>query len=198
MIHRNLMSDSQQKLTVLPPGALEEKTIKAPAHVGGPLPRPPPPSKRTARVTTTILLPAEEWNYKLPTTASVMTSLYPSLPDLLDGLIDSFLDCSPSMLFAYLACQVCYLYEYVPELKTASFADRLKYDHRKFHLDSLSGMSTGTVPFANHQRAIREALREGNYTLQPCSASRDNTLLFNQGDQNRLLTAIRQQDSTKR
>ncbi|RDL35685.1 uncharacterized protein BP5553_06297 [Venustampulla echinocandica] len=180
---------------LLPPQTLNENDpTKASTHFTGPPPPPAPPTNRPASATTTILLPAEEWNYKLPPSTDVVTSYYPPLPDLLDALIDSFLDCTPGMLFAHLACQVGYLYQYVSALKSPSFSDQLKYDHRQFHLDSLSGMSTGTVPFAKHQRAIREALREGNYTLQTCSASRDNTYLFNQAEQKRLHTAMRQRD----
>ena len=76
----------------------EDDPTKAPAHFTGPPPPPAPPTKKIARATTTILLPAEEWNYKLPTSTNVVTSLYPPLPELLDALMDSFLDCTPGTL----------------------------------------------------------------------------------------------------
>jgi len=97
-----------------------------------------------------------------------------------DALIDSLLDpCSDeSRLWTYLVFQIGYLYQYTPALKTQSSAKQLKYEHRQFHIDSLSGISTCTVPFALRRRAIREALRLGNYRLWGCSATRDNEDLF--------------------
>jgi len=71
-----------------------------------------------------------------------------------------------------------YLHDYVPALKTRKFVQELRYDNRQYHLDWLSGMSTGTNSFIKHQRAIRDALRQGMYQLQECSASSDNENLF--------------------
>ena len=73
---------------------------------------------------------------------------------------------------------ISYLHDYVPSVKTRDFVQKLRYDHRQYHLDWLAGMSTGTRPFIKHQRAIREALRRGVYQLQECSASSDNEKLF--------------------
>lgn len=57
---------------------------------------------------------------------------------------------------------------------------KLRYEHRQYHLDSLSGMSTGTWPFARHEFEIREKLRQGTWELRDCSAYRDNEDLFGQ------------------
>ncbi|KAF7616200.1 hypothetical protein AFLA_009698 [Aspergillus flavus NRRL3357] len=54
----------------------------------------------------------------------------------------------------------------------------MRYEHRQFHFDVQSGMETGTVPFWEHQRTIRDALLQGQYELRECSASRDNKDLF--------------------
>ncbi|RJE18319.1 hypothetical protein PHISCL_09346 [Aspergillus sclerotialis] len=54
----------------------------------------------------------------------------------------------------------------------------MKYEHRQFHFDVLAGMTSSTFPFRNHQCGIRDALLQGRYELQECSASRDNEALF--------------------
>ena len=154
----------------------------------------PQPSKDLPGQTTTLLLPAADWNFTLLeycANASIDT-FYPPLPALLDALIDSLLD-TPSndtTLQRHLACQVSYLYLYVPVLREKSFAEHLKYEHRQFHFDWLSGMSVGTLPFIAHEHTIRDALRQGKYQLQECSASRDNKALFNQEEQARLLATL--------
>jgi hypothetical protein len=48
------------------------------------------PKQRTSGTTTTILLPASEWNYKFPEPGD--QNFLPPLPALLDGLIDKLLD----------------------------------------------------------------------------------------------------------
>lgn len=106
---------------------------------------------------------------------------FPSLPGLLDALIESWLECpnNDASLSIGLACQISYLYAYVPVLKQqSSFVEQLRYEHRQFHFDVLAGMETGTLPFRRHQRPIRDALRRGEYELQECSAPRDTKELF--------------------
>lgn len=124
--------------------------------------------------TTTILLPAEDWNFSItqPGTKESFTTMIPPLATLLDALIDSLLDChcDNDGLRSHLACLVCYLYDYVPELRKREFAHSLVYDHRQYHMDVLCGMSNGTLPFIRHQRKVRDALREGAIELQECSA----------------------------
>ncbi|KAJ5198981.1 hypothetical protein N7491_000455 [Penicillium cf. griseofulvum] len=152
------------------------------------------PQKRLGTPTSqtiTVLLPAEEWKFPLVTRSrpedaplSLREDLsFPPLPGLLDALIESWLDCpsDDAMLLLHLACQISYLYEYVPALKQPSFAEQMKYEHRQFHFDVLAGMETGTVQFRKHQRAIRDALLQGQYELRECSASRDNEDLFDTG-----------------
>jgi hypothetical protein len=147
--------------------------------------------------TKTLLLPAADWNFTLPDHSEQIfdgsrTPFYPSLPELLDALIDSLLDSPTSnfVLRSHLACQVAYLYSYAPAVKQKSFAKYLKYEHRQYHFDSLSGMTTGTTMFISHQRTIREALRRGEYQLRDCSATRDNEYLFNEGVMARLLKKL--------
>ncbi|KAJ5165222.1 uncharacterized protein N7500_007052 [Penicillium coprophilum] len=144
--------------------------------------------------TITVLLPAQDWKYPLiPDSCSDDVSLaaeslpenlsFPPLPGFLDALIESWLDCpsDDAMLLLHLACQISYLYEYVPALKQLSFAEQMKYEHRQFHFDVLAGMETGTVQFRKHERAIRDALLQSQYELRECSASRDNEDLFDTG-----------------
>ena len=107
-------------------------------------------------------------------------TFFPPLPQLLDALIDSELDVPPGdgMLRLHISCMISYLHDYVPALKIRKFVQELRYDNRQYHLDWLSGMSTGTNSFIQHQRAIRDALRQGMYQLEECSASSDNEKLF--------------------
>jgi hypothetical protein len=143
------------------------------------------------------LLPAADWNFILPDHSEQIfdgsrTPFYPSLPELLDALIDSLLDFPTSnfVLRSHLACQVAYLYSYIPAVKQKSFAKYLKYEHRQYYFDSLSGIPTGTAMFISHQRTIREALRRGEYQFRNCSATRDNEYLFNEGVIARLLKKL--------
>jgi hypothetical protein len=150
---------------------------------------PPPPSKDPPGPTTTILLPASEWNYILPETSD--QSFIPSLPGLLDGLIAKLLDdpLTETMFWRHLSILIGYLYGYAPDLKQKSFAQQLKYEHRQFHYDSLSGMSTGTLPFLRHESKIREALRKGTYQLSDCSADPNDESLFTAKVQARILAS---------
>jgi len=157
---------------------------------------PPPPSKEPSGPTTTVVLPAADWNFTLPEHCQYSfngspTTFFPSLPGLLDALIDSLLDApfNNSMLQGHLACQISYLYLYAA-VKERSFAEHLKYEHRQYHFDSLSVMTTETLQFIDHQRTIRELLRRGKYQLQECSAARDNEDLFNAKVQARILASL--------
>jgi hypothetical protein len=138
-------------------------------------PWPPlPPSKDPPRPTTTVLLPASDW--KLPSEKlllSLTRGFIPSLPDLTDGLIESLLD-SPGYrgLEDHLSVHIAYLYGRVPTLKERSFASELKYENRQFHHDVISGFETGTQRFLDHERQVREELRNGKRQLQECSVAR--------------------------
>lgn len=105
---------------------------------------------------------------------------FPPLAGLLDALIESWLDfpSNGSMLWIFLGCQISYLYAHVPALKERSFAEQMKYEHRQYHFDVLAGMAFGTLPFRRHQRAIRDALLQGQYELRECSAPCDDKELF--------------------
>ncbi|RDW60439.1 uncharacterized protein DSM5745_10897 [Aspergillus mulundensis] len=143
--------------------------------------------------TKTVLLLASDWKVSLTasspfdhvslTLASMVdgvriterlpdkTASFPTLPGLLDALIESWLD-GPSNhnVLHHLAIMLNYLYAYALALKEASFADQLRYEHRQFHYDLLSGMDSSTLLFREHERKIREALLVGEYKLQRCSA----------------------------
>jgi hypothetical protein len=108
------------------------------------------------------------------------TLSFPPLSGLIDALIECWLEGSRNddSVLLHFAVQFNYLYEYAPALKERSFANQMKHEHRQFHSDVLSGMSTA-LPFRKHQRGIRDALLQGCYELQECSAPRDNDGLFN-------------------
>lgn len=188
----------------VPPRVNDEPDAPAPKLQTAPREQSPPllPSQKPPRqTTTTILLPAADWNYTFPDNLPNITSattFYPSLPDLLDALIDNYLDADPDKdrLWTHLGCQVGYLYLYVPAVKERSFASQLKYEHRQFHLDKLSGMSTG-APFTRHQRTIREKLRQGTWELKTCSTERSDETLFNGPVQARLLAAMQEKDRAR-
>jgi hypothetical protein len=154
---------------------------------------PPLPDKLLPGPTTTVLLPAADWNFSLAgvgaeNTKTSMNTVFPPLADLTDALIDSLLDCpsDDDMLYTHLAVQITYLYGWSPELKEKVFAEQLIYEHRQYHLDVVSGMSHGTVPFISHQRTIRDASRQGTHVLQECS----NKALCSREVEARLLAAM--------
>ncbi|KAL2869720.1 uncharacterized protein BJX67DRAFT_320362 [Aspergillus lucknowensis] len=140
--------------------------------------------------TKTVLLLASNWKFPLAADSpldrvpvndhSPSKVSFPRLSGLLDALIESWLvgPTEDATLLVHLACYFNYLYGYVPALKERSFADQMKYEHRQFHFDVLAGMASSTFPFRNHQRGIREALLQGRYQLQECSAPRDAEALF--------------------
>ncbi|KAL4960263.1 uncharacterized protein BDV14DRAFT_211806 [Aspergillus stella-maris] len=116
--------------------------------------------------TRIFLLVALDWKFSL-TTDSVI-ELVPCLiecPTTTYALIETWLD-GPSddaRLLTHLAEQ--------------SSAAQLKYEHRQFHYDILSGMEPGTLPFRKHQLEVREAILRGECELQECSVHCDHDLL---------------------
>lgn len=120
----------------------------------------------------------------------MVQSLYPPLSELLDALIDKLLD-DPLTdgIWDHLSVLIAYLYGYVPALREKSFAEHLKYEHRQFHYDSLSGMASGTLPVIRHEREIRDALREGRFQLCDCSADREDESLFMAKAQARIMAS---------
>ncbi|KAF1355297.1 hypothetical protein BDV97DRAFT_366453 [Delphinella strobiligena] len=145
--------------------------------------------------TDTVLLPVTDWKFKLGAAQAVKispSSIFPPLAGLLDALIESSLDCFADnrALAGHIDLHIAYLYDYVPEIRERTFAESLKYEHRQYHFDVLSGMSSGTIPFNKHQLKIREALRQNTHELQECSASREDEALFNDGVQARLLASL--------
>jgi hypothetical protein len=158
--------------------------------------------------TKTVLLLASDWKFPLTADSPLERVILPNeLPDqklsfpplsgLLDALIESWLD-GPSddaALLIHLACQFNYLYEYAPALKERSFAKQIKYEHRQFHFDVLAGMEASTIPFRKHEREIRDALLQGRYELQECSAPRDNEELFDTWSRVRLPDPVNDQST---
>ena len=143
----------------------------------------------------TVLLPATEWKYRLPDQvhlSSDLASFFPPLPKLVDALVATLLDelSDYSMFHAHIVCQISYLYESVSALQEPDFAWLLAPDHRQYHFDTLSGMETNTIMGLRHQRKIREAIRQGSYKLQECSASRDNEDFFGEKIRARILASL--------
>lgn len=155
---------------------------------------PPPPDKSPPRPMTTVLLPAADWNFSLASVNSANTlvdTIYPPLPDLVDALIDSLLDAPSenSMLRIHLALHIASLYRWSPMLKEKAFAEQLVYEHRQYHLDVLSGMDHGTAQFISHQRKVRLALRQRTRSIQECSAPNDKDL-FSKEVQAKILASM--------
>ncbi|KAE8145897.1 hypothetical protein BDV25DRAFT_170167 [Aspergillus avenaceus] len=128
----------------------------------------------------TVLLPASDWKFAFPWELQQRASYFPSFPEFLDALVESWLDCpfEDPFLLLHLACQIGYLYAHAGALQERAFAKSLKRQHRQFHYDVLAGMVTGTAQFRAHERAVRDAFLQGQYELQECSAYCDNAQLF--------------------
>jgi hypothetical protein len=124
-------------------------------------------------------------------TNTLVDTVYPPLPSLVDALIDSLLDCPSDnhVLQTHLAAEIASLYSWSPMLKEKAFAQQLVYEHRQYHLDVLFGMDHGTVQFISHQRNVREATRQRTHDLQECSAP-DNKDLFTRELQAEILASM--------
>lgn len=165
-----------------------DDTQMTPVWSPGAGPPPPPSELPPPGPTTTILLPASEWNFTFKRSNQ---SFFPPLPELLDALIEKLLNTPlTESIWHHLAVLIAYLYGYAPALREKSFAEHLKYEHRQFHYDYLSGMSTGTLPFIRHERAIRDALQEGKFQLCDCSADSEDESLFTAKVQARIMASI--------
>lgn len=142
-----------------------------------------------------VLLPAADWNYVLPDKIDISQgamAFFPPLSGLLDALIDSMLDapCNSTMLHIHLVCQISYLYEYVAALGKRNFAEKLKPEHRQYHIDVLAGMNTSSISFKEHERKIRDAIKDGAYELRDCSVSKDNEDFFTAGKEADILASM--------
>ncbi|KAI1360244.1 hypothetical protein F5Y08DRAFT_317788 [Xylaria arbuscula] len=133
--------------------------------------------------TSTVLLSATEW--KIPTERLHEASNnhhLPSLPVLANGLITNLLDAPDgSNVAEHLLMMLGYLYDYSSEVKTEGFENCLNLENRQFHLDCISGqLSLWTLPFARHQRQVREDIRQGHHEFRECSVARtpENRSLF--------------------
>jgi hypothetical protein len=155
-------------------GPISQRRLNPPGHatavkIAKPRPGPPPlPSKEPPGPTTTVLLPATDWNVPIEQLRpNGLNTFVPPLALLVDALIDSLLDTpSDTVLKRRLATYIGYLYRYCASLKAQDFAENLKADHRQFHYDKLSRPHSGTIPFFEEQRLIRDAIREGKQKPQ--------------------------------
>lgn len=173
----------QRRLTPPSQDNLEANLPKSNSCTSDLPPLPPPPDMSPPGPTITVLLPAADWNFSLAEVGAnnfntMVNTFFPPLAGLLDALIDSLLDCPSDngMLHIHLAVQISALYRWSPVLQEKAFAEQLMYGNRQYHLDVLSGMYHGTIPFISHQRNIREELRQRKHKLQECSASKDKAL----------------------
>jgi hypothetical protein len=155
----------QRRLT--PPSQDDHKAELPPeSHTGTCHLPPPPPDKSPPGPTTTVLLPAADWNFSfvgatVNNTKELLNTDFLTLPDLVDALIDSLLNCryNNDMLQTRLAVYITSLYCCSSVLEGKEYAEQLAYEHRQHHFDVLSGIDHGSVPFISHQREIRKALR---------------------------------------
>lgn len=110
----------------------------------------------------TVLMPADIWNFSaFPTTPD---QFLPPLPALLDSLIASWLDAVQAVdnqLGDHVSLQLAYIYEYVAQVKEASFTQQLRPEHRRFHLDCLANGAIGAQAFLIEQRGIRDRVLKG-------------------------------------
>ncbi|KAF1814109.1 hypothetical protein P152DRAFT_465070 [Eremomyces bilateralis CBS 781.70] len=77
------------------------------------------------------------------------------------------------LYWLHITCHVEYLYRYNIDVKVKSFAQKLKRKHQQYHFDMLSGMDRGNLRWYRHERKIRDALRDGSWTLCDCSLDAD-------------------------
>jgi hypothetical protein len=144
-------------------GPFPQRRLKPPAPETTQEPDTDQPNNYTPKLTTTVLLPASNWNVPIDNLRPRSPDEFvPPLPILLDAMIDSLLD-SPDdcALRSHLVVLVGYLYTYCKTLKTQDFAKNLRLDHRQYHYDVLSKPGRGTIPFLREQRQIRAEIREG-------------------------------------
>lgn len=120
----------------------------------------------------TVLLQARDWYFDLSTGATIPTGTQiciPRLPNLLDSLLEAWMEDaveSSSLLWSRLAVLIGYLYTYNPCVKSLDLTKHLKYEHRQYHIDALSGnFERGTMDWYRHQKIIRNALRTGRWQL---------------------------------
>ncbi|KAF1815046.1 hypothetical protein P152DRAFT_391947 [Eremomyces bilateralis CBS 781.70] len=124
----------------------------------------------------TVLLHAKDWHFDFSTGRVMAQGLsLPRLPALLDSLIGALLDdpLEDPLYWLHITCHVEYLYRYNADVKIKSFAQQLKKEHQQYHFDMLSGMDRGNLRWYRHERKIRDALRDGLWTLCDCSLDTD-------------------------
>lgn len=129
----------------------------------------PPPPMLHAPPTTTVLLSANDCNLSIESLdwpSLQMAGFVPPLPYLLDGLITGVLDATPeSERESRIAIQLVYLYAHCKEISSPKFGDRLKYENRQFHVDSLTGLLVGNIRIIAWGRLVRRGLLEGTRQL---------------------------------
>lgn len=154
-------------------------------------------SNATGEKQLITLLSSSEWTIAPPT--ADQNSMIPGLPELVDALIDKWLD-EPADNVQFrimLAVYLCYLYEYNKELKRHDFARELKFEHRQYHFDVLAGVTQGSKGFRKHQIKIRQLLRRGDFELCECSADRNDETIFTDLAATRLRVAMEQKQTER-
>jgi hypothetical protein len=106
----------------------------------------------------------------------------PRLPDLLNALLALWLDTVPAELPAlrvYLTKWITGIVKYVPVVRDdAEFVARLTPEHRQLFLDVLAGVDIMALESYAHERMIRDLVRAGEYSLVPCSVSKDDERFY--------------------
>lgn len=98
----------------------------------------------TAQRTIVVLLPAVRRKCILPsapTSPEIAGSEpfpFPTLPALVDSIIDAWLDAPPSLFAGHINCHLAYVYDYVDQVRTHSFVEELQPAHRDFHIRYLA------------------------------------------------------------
>lgn len=108
-----------------------------------------------------VLLPAREWFFELPGTIAEMDGCYPTLPQLLTGLIYKWMSLQKQdhALLLHLAVLIEYIYDYLDDVKKPGFEETLPQDTRGFHFDRLNHVARGdweTIPYQQAYMAEME------------------------------------------
>ena len=120
----------------------------------------------TAQRTIVVLLPAVRWKCILPsapTSPDIAGSdpfPFPTLPALVDSIIDAWLDAPTSLFAGHINCHLAYVYDYIDQIRTRCFVEELQPSHRDFHLRYLA------EPIRDSQRLEWRRRRDETSTLK--------------------------------
>jgi hypothetical protein len=102
------------------------------------------------------LLQAQQCRYSLPP-ASAIKDLIPPLPDLIDSIIDAWLDATTTGYALHLATHLGYLQGDCPQARDPLLISELMPEHRDFYLRSLSHAGIGAE--RGEWRRVRDSFR---------------------------------------